>query len=136
MSAPSGGERSPIPVDVESIAAIVVDAGLRVHRTLGPGLLESVYESCLVYELKKQGLDPRRQVNVPIVYDGHQIETNLRIDLLVNGAVIVEVKSIELFLPVHQSQLLTYLRLSGCRVGFLMNFNVRLFKEGVRRLVV
>lgn len=128
--------RIPIPDNVEKIGAIIIDAGLKVHRTLGAGLLESVYESCLVHELKKRGLDPRQQVNQSIVYDDVELESGLRIDLLVNGVVVVEVKSVEALLPVHQSQLLTYLKLSGCRLGFLMNFNVPLFKDGLKRLIV
>lgn len=128
--------RIPIPDSVENIGAIIIDAGLKVHRTLGAGLLESVYESCLVHELKKRGLDPRQQVNQSIVYDDVELESGLRIDLLVNGVIVVEVKSVEALLPVHQSQLLTYLKLSGCRLGFLMNFNVPLFKDGLKRLII
>lgn len=130
------GARIPIPEGVEKIASIIVDAGLKVHKTLGAGSLESVYENCLVHELRKRGLDPRQQVNQPIVYDGVELESGLRIDLLVNGMIVVETKSVEALLPVHQSQLLTYLKLSGCRLGFLMNFNVPLFKDGLRRLIV
>jgi GxxExxY protein len=124
-----------IPDSVERLASIVVDAGLKVHKTLGPGLLESVYEHCLAHELTKRGLAPRRQVSQPIVYDGCEIEAALRIDLVVSGAIIVEVKSVETTLPIHRSQLLTYLKLSGCRLGFLMNFNVPLFKNGLQRLI-
>jgi GxxExxY protein len=127
---------APIPADVDAIAREIVDAALKVHKTLGPGLLESVYEECLVHELRKRGLKPKRQVNLPIIYDGTKLQTELRIDLVVNGLIIVEAKSIEALLPVHQSQLLTYLKLSGCRLGFLMNFNVPLMKDGLRRLAV
>lgn len=127
--------RAPIPDVVERDASIVVDAGLKVHRALGPGLLESVYEHCLAYELAKRGLPPRRQVIQPIIYDGCELEAALRIDLVVNDAIIVEVKSVEATLPINRSQLLTYLKLSGCRLGFLMNFNVPLFKDGVQRLI-
>ncbi len=125
----------PIPDSVERLASIVVDAGLKVHKTLGPGLLESVYEHCLAHELTKRGLAPRRQVTQPIIYDGCEIEAALRIDLVVSNAIIVEVKSVEATLPIHRSQLLTYLKLSGCRLGFLMNFNVPLFKNGLQRLI-
>lgn len=127
--------RVPIPDSVERDASIVVDAGLKVHKTLGPGLLESVYEHCLAHELTKRGLPPRRQVMQPIVYDGCELEAALRIDLVVSDAIIVEVKSVDATLPIHRSQLLTYLKLSGCRLGFLMNFNVPLFKNGVQRLI-
>jgi GxxExxY protein len=126
----------PIPADVDAIAREIVDAAIKVHRTLGPGLLESVYEQCLMQELTKRGLKPQRQVSMPIIYDGTKLEAELRIDLLVNGQVVVEVKSVEALLPIHQSQLLTYLKLSGCRLGFLMNFNVPLLKDGIRRLAV
>lgn len=128
--------RIPIPDGVEKIASVIVDSGLKAHKTLDAGLLESVYENCLVHELRKRGLDPRQQVNQPIVYDAVELEAGLRIDLLVNGVIVVETKSVEALLPVHQSQLLTYLKLSGCRLGFLMNFNVPLFKDGLRRLIV
>ncbi len=128
--------RIPIPDGVEKIASAIVDSGLKAHKTLGAGLLESVYENCLVHELRKRGLDPRQQVNQPIVYDAVELQAGLRIDLLVNGVIVVETKSVEALLPVHQSQLLTYLKLSGCRLGFLMNFNVPLFKDGLRRLIV
>lgn len=126
----------PIPADVDVIAREIVDAAIKVHKTLGPGLLESVYEQCLMLELSKRGLKPQRQVSLPIVYDGTKLEAELRIDLLVNGLVIVEVKSVETLLPIHQSQLLTYLKLSGCRLGLLMNFNVPLLKDGIRRFAV
>lgn len=127
--------RAPIPAETERVAAAIVDAGLRVHKTLGAGLLESIYERCLVHELAKRGLEPRRQVAVPIVYDGMTLDGEFRIDLLVNGVIVVEVKSVDALLPVHQSQIITYLKLSGCRMGFLLNFNVPLFKNGVRRVV-
>jgi GxxExxY protein len=126
----------PIPEKVEAIASIVVDAGLKVHRALGPGLLESVYEHCLAHEIEKRGLQLQRQLSQPITYDGVKIDAALRIDLAVAGVIIVEVKSVEATLPIHKSQLLTYLKLSGCRLGFLMNFNVPLFKDGIQRLVV
>jgi GxxExxY protein len=126
---------TPIPVDVERLATIVVDAGLQVHKALGPGLLESVYEHCLAYELTKRELSIRRQVSQPIFYDGVRIDAALRIDLVVGGVIIVEIKSADAILPVHKSQLLTYLKLSGCRLGFLMNFNVPLFKNGIQRMV-
>lgn len=127
--------RLAIPDNIERIASSVVDAGLKVHKTLGPGLLESVYEHCLAHELAKRGLHPRRQVTQPIIYDNCQIDAALRIDLIVSDTIIVEVKSVELTLPIHRSQLLTYLKLSGLRLGFLMNFNVPLFKDGVQRMV-
>jgi GxxExxY protein len=126
----------PIPQDVEQLAAEIVDAAIKVHKALGPGLLESVYEQCLVHELTRRELRPQQQVALPIVYEGAKLDSGLRIDLLVNSLIIVEVKAVEALLPVHQSQLLTYLKLSGRRVGFLVNFNVPLLKDGLKRLVV
>lgn len=127
---------APIPSEIDALAREIVDAGTKVHRTLGPGLLESVYELCLVHELTKRGLKPQRQVSLPVVYDDVKLDGGLRIDLLVNGLIVVEVKAVEGLLPVHQSQILTYLKLSGCRLGFLMNFNVPLLKDGLRRFAV
>lgn len=120
----------------ERIAAQVIDAGLHVHQSLGPGLLESAYEQCLAHELAARGVAFQRQVSMPITYRGVRMDAGYRIDLLVDSCVIVEVKAAETFLPIHQAQLLTYLRLSGCRIGFLMNFNVKLFKSGLRRVVL
>lgn len=127
---------APIPNEIDALAREIVDAGIKVHRTLGPGLLESVYELCLVHELTKRGLKPQRQVGLPVVYEDVKLDGGLRIDLLVNGSIVVEVKAVEALLPVHQSQVLTYLKLSGCRLGFLMNFNVPLLKDGLRRFAV
>ena len=126
----------PLPDDVERIATTVIDAGFKVHKTLGPGLLESAYEHCLAHELKKRGLEIRRQVVKPIVYDDIELEEGYRIDMLVNGVIVLELKAVETITPTHVAQLLTYLRLSGCRLGFLMNFSTPMFKNGVRRLVV
>jgi GxxExxY protein len=126
----------PVPAETERLATIVVDAGFKVHKTLGPGLLESAYEHCLAYELAKRGLDVKRQVPQPIVYDGASLEVGHRIDILVNRAIVIEVKAVEATTPVHVAQLLTYLHLSGCRIGFLMNFSTPTFKSGIRRLAV
>jgi GxxExxY protein len=122
--------------DLEKLASIVVDAGLKVHRALGPGLLESAYEHCLSHELQARGLSVGRQVLLPIMYDGARLDAGYRLDLLVGHAIVVEVKTVDALLPVHHAQLLTYLKLSGCRIGFLMNFHVRLFKQGLRRMVL
>jgi GxxExxY protein len=115
------------------VATQFVDGGLRVHEALGPGLLESVYEHCLAHELTSRGLRVQRQVQVPITYRGEQLDAGFRLDLLVQECVIVEVKAMEALLPIHQAQMMTYLRLSGNRLGFLMNFNVTLLKSGIRR---
>jgi GxxExxY protein len=122
--------------ELEAKAREVVDAGFHVHRELGPGLLERVYESALVHELTSRGLSIQRQVQVPLLYKGIPLEDPLRLDLLVDGAIILEVKAVEAILAVHKAQLMSYLRLSGFRLGFLMNFNVPIVKDGIRRIVL
>ncbi len=124
-----------LPDDIERLATIVVDAGFKVHKTLGAGLLESAYEHCLAHELTKRGLAVKRQVAQPIIYDDMKLDVGYRMDMTVNGLIVVEVKSVEATTPTHVAQLLTYLRLSGCRLGFLMNFSTPMFKSGIRRLV-
>ena len=114
----------------------VVDAAFRVHKALGPGLLESVYEQCLAYELRAVGLAVQTQVQLPVVYQGIRLEGAFRVDLLVEGRLVIEVKAAENPSPVHSSQLLTYLKLSGRRVGLLINFNVPVIREGLKRLVL
>jgi GxxExxY protein len=114
----------------------VVDAAFTVHKALGPGLLESVYEKCLAYELDTRGLTVERQVVSPIRYRDLLVEAGLRMDMVVNRSVIVEVKSMDRLLPIHQSQLFTYLKLSELRVGLLINFNVTYIKDGIRRVVL
>lgn len=109
---------------------------MRVHTCLGPGLLESAYEGCLLYELKKRGLNVERQKTMPVVYDGVTIDLGYRIDLFVENCVIVELKAVERLAPIHQAQLLSYLRLSGIQVGLLINFNVYHLANGIRRLVL
>jgi len=126
----------PVSSEVDATACAIVDAAVKGHKTLGPGLLESVYEACLYHELVQRGLRVERQVAVPIVYDGITLLEGLRLDLLVNNLVICELKAVESLQPVHQAQLLTQLRLSGKRLGLLLNFNVALMKDGIRRLVV
>jgi GxxExxY protein len=121
--------------EIDQLASVIVDAGLKVHRTLGPGLLESVYENCLVRELELRGVASRRQVGLPIIYEGMTLEAGFRLDLLVEGKVIVEVKAVEALTRLHEAQVLTYLRLSNRRLGLLMNFNVALFKDGLKRLI-
>ena len=128
-------QREAIPAELERVATAVVDAAYAVHKQLGPGLLESVYEVCLAHELEKRGLGVRRQAVVPIVYDGLQIENAFKLDLLVGGCLVVELKAMDALLPVHLSQLLTYLKLTRNRLGLLINFNVPLIKEGIHRVV-
>lgn len=121
---------------LEAKAREIVDAGFHVHREMGPGLLERVYESALVHELRSRDLSVDRQVQVPLHYKGIPLEDPLRLDLLVEGTIILEVKAVEAILAVHKAQLMSYLRLSNLRLGFLMNFNVPVFKEGIRRIVL
>jgi len=122
--------------DAEGVATVVVDSGLTVHRALGAGLFESAYELCLAHELEARGLDVRRQVVLPLRYDKVTIDTGYRLDLMVSDVIVVEVKAVDALLRVHEAQILTYMKLSGCRIGFLMNFNVPLFKQGLRRFVL
>jgi GxxExxY protein len=116
------------------ISGAVVDAGLKVHRALGPGLLESAYHACLLYELQKRGLEVGSQVEMPIRYDGLLIGKAFRVDLFVENTVIVELKAVPKLQPIHEAQLLSYLRLSGCRLGLLINFHSVLLRDGIRRM--
>jgi len=122
-------------VEINSITGAIVDAALKVHTALGPGLLESVYEKCLKHELGKRGLRVETQVWVPVVYDGLEIEGGYKIDRLVEDSVIVELKVVEQILPIHRAQLLSYLKLTHKEVGLLINFNVVHLRDGIRRLV-
>jgi len=119
----------------EEVGRAVIGAAIKVHSVLGPGLLESAYELCLVYELEKARLRAQRQVPIPIRYEELSIDNGYRIDLLVEECVVVEPKSIEQVLPVHRGQLLSYLRLGGFQLGYLLNFNVPLMRGGITRLV-
>ena len=114
----------------------IVDCAISVHKLLGPGLLESAYEECLQYELSICGLNTLKQIPMPLVYRDKKLDIGYRIDLLVADKVIIEVKSVECLNPIHLAQLMTYLKLSGCRVGLLINFNVQFLKEGIRRIIV
>ena len=113
----------------------VIGAAIEVHRALGPGLLESAYEACLAFELAQRGVKVEPQKPLPVVYKEVHLDCGYRLDLLVANAVIVEIKAVESLAPIHQAQLLSYLRLSGCKVGLLINFNVKILKDGLRRLV-
>ncbi len=121
---------------LDDIAREIVDAAFTVHKTLGPGLLESVYQTCLIYELGKRGLRVQQEVSVPIQYDEIQIEGGLRLDILVEDQIIVELKAVEKLLPIHKAQILTYLKLTGNRLAFLINFNVPTIKDGIKRIVL
>jgi len=122
--------------ELDVVGKRIVHAAYTVHSTLGPGLLEKVYELCLAHELKKSGLMVEQQILVPIRYDTLVVEEGLRIDLLVNKQVVVELKAVEQLLPVHQAQTLTYLKLTNLRLGYLINFNVPLIKDGIHRYVL
>jgi GxxExxY protein len=117
------------------IARQIVDAALHVHKTLGPGLLESVYEAVLSYELKKRGFSVEQQVSIPVVYESVEIETGFRADLIVEDKIIIELKSVDKIHDVHKKQLLTYLKISNKQLGLLINFNELLLKNGIRRIV-
>ena len=121
--------------DLSAISGTIVDAAYHIHRTLGPGLLESVYEVVLAHEPEKRGLKVERQKAVPITYDGLRFDEGFRADLLVENCVVVELKSVEQLSPVHSKQLLTYLRLLDYRLGLLINFGAPVIKDGVRRIV-
>ena len=129
-------EFDPIPREVEATAAQVVDAALKVHRALGPGLLESAYETCLCHELSKRGVSFDRQRAWPIAYDGIKLDSGFRLDLLVENQIVVELKAVEEMIPPYRAQLLTYLKLTGLRLGLLINFNVPRLKDGISRLVL
>lgn len=113
----------------------IIGAAMKVHSALGPGLLESAYQACLLYELNKQGMNVKAEVILPVVYEGTEVDAGYQLDLLVEDRVIVELKSVEKTLPVHEAQLITYLKLSKCKVGLLINFNVKHLREGITRRV-
>jgi len=117
------------------IAKVVVDVAYQIHFRLGPGLLESVYEAVMLYEIRKHGLQVDSQVPIPVVWESVKLEVGFRADLIVERKVVVELKSVELIAPVHKKQLLTYLRLADCRLGLLINFGAELIKNGISRVV-
>ena len=117
------------------LSKIIFEAGLKVHKALGAGLLESAYEECLYYELKKFGLSVEKQKALPLIYEEVKLDAGYRIDLLVEKKLVIEIKSVEALNDLHLAQILTYLKLSGCKLGLLINFNVVLFKDGVKRIV-
>jgi len=120
---------------IEEVGRVVVDSAIRVHRALGPGLLESAYQACFGFELQQSGIKVETEVAIPIKYMGRRIEIGYRADMVVEGTVIIENKAVERLLPIHTAQLLTYLELSDNRLGFLLNWNVRLMKHGINRFV-
>lgn len=125
----------PIPLEVERIGKMVLDAAYKVHTVLGPGLLESVYQTAMKHVIEKNGVPVETEVKLPIMFEGVKLESGLRIDMLVANCVIVELKAVEKMNPVYEAQLLTYLRLSGTRLGYLINFNVPHLKDSIQRFV-
>ena len=119
----------------EVVATKIVDAAYKVHKALGPGLLEKVYEVCFCHELRKRELSYQRQVDIPIEYDGLKFDEGLRLDVMVEGLVICEIKAVDKMNPVWEAQLLSYLKLTGRRIGFLINFNVPVVKNGIKRII-
>ncbi len=120
---------------LNSLSKIIVDACYSVHKEFGPGLLESVYEFCLLKEFEMRGIDAKSQVSIPLIYKGKKLEKEFKIDILVEDEIILEIKSVEVLLPVHKAQLISYLKLADKRLGFLVNFNVPLIKDGIKRIV-
>lgn len=129
-------EHAPLSEREEEVGRQVVDAAYTVHKALGPGLLERVYEVCFCHELRKRGLKYDRQLPLQIKYDGILFDEGLRVDVLVEDLVVVELKAVEMALPVHHAQLLTQLKMTGKRLGYLINFNVALSKDGIRRVIL
>jgi GxxExxY protein len=118
------------------LSEAVIGAAIEVHRTLGPGLLESAYEECLCHELGLRGLSFRRQIAVPVIYKGVQLDCGYRVDVVVEDTLVVELKTVEQLAPVHEAQLLTYLRLTGIKLGLLLNFQTAVLKNGIKRMVL
>jgi len=121
-------------MNINMLSGEIIDAAMKVHSVLGPGLLESAYEACLKHELSKRGFEVASQIQLPVQYDGIAIDAGYRIDLLVDNAVVIELKAVEKVAPIHEAQLLTYLKLSGKKLGLLLNFNVLHMKDGIKRI--
>jgi GxxExxY protein len=136
MATPSKKVFQVVPLDVERVGKSVLDAAFKVHTVLGPGLLESVYRTSMAHVLRKSGTLVETEVVLPIMFEGERLESGLRLDMRVDKCVIVELKSVETMNSVYEAQLMTYLRLSGIRLGFLINFNVPHLKDGIKRMVV
>lgn len=122
-------------MEIEETGRKIIGSAIRVHSTLGPGLLESTYQKCLVHELCKAGLKVETEIVVPVYYDGITIEPGYRIDMLVEDSVIIENKAVEKIMAIHEAQLLTYLKMKNCRLGYLINWNTQLVKDGIKRMV-
>ncbi|WP_138501187.1 GxxExxY protein [Nostoc sp. PA-18-2419] len=121
-------------MDENNLSGVIIGCGMRVHTALGPGLLESAYEKCLYYELRKKGLNVGKQVPLPLIYEEVKLDYVYQLDLIVENQVIIEVKSVESINPIHSVQLLTYLKLTNCKLGLILNFNVLHLREGIKRV--
>ena len=133
----TGGKDAQMTTEADELNAItesIIGAAIKVHRALGPGLLESAYEACLAFELAERGLEVEQQKPLPVVYREVRLDCGYRLDLLVERKVIVEIKSVDRLVSIHQAQILSYLKLSGLRIGLLINFNVKVLKDGIRRV--
>ena len=122
-------------MEIEEVARIIVDAPVKVHRSLRPGLLKSAYQKCLTYELNRRGLQVECEVSLPILYDGIKIDAGYQVDMIVENCILVENKTVDQLAPIHEAQLLTYLKLGDYRLGFLLNWNAPLIKYGIKRIV-
>lgn len=122
-------------MEIEDIASKIIASSMKVHTALGPGLLESAYQKCMEYELRKEGLNVECEVSFPVIYEKVKIDAGYRIDMIVDGSVIIENKTVEKLLPIHEAQLLTYLKMKNCKIGFLLNWNVPRMKDGIKRMV-
>ena len=122
-------------MELNDLTEKIIGCAIKVHRVLGPGLLESAYEVCLLHELRKAGLKAERQLALPVIYEGLRLDADYFIDILVEDTVVLELKSVEHLLPIHEAQLLTYLKLANKKLGLLINFNVTLFKNGIKRRI-
>lgn len=120
----------------QDLTELIIGAAIEVHRNLGPGLLESIYENCLAYELEERNLKYCRQISMPTIYKGRRLENGFRLDYLVENKIILELKAVENILPIHEAQLLTYLRTANKKIGLLINFNVKLLKNGIQRIIL
>jgi GxxExxY protein len=123
-------------MDINTLSNVVIGAAIDVHKTLGPGLLETAYETCLCHELDLRGIEYKKQIQLPVKYKSIQLDCGYRLDVLVENKIVIELKSIEKILPIHDAQLLTYLKLGGWQLGMVFNFNVSLLKHGIKRKVL
>jgi GxxExxY protein len=127
--------RFNLDMEIEQIGRVTINSAIKVHKTLGPGLLESVYQKCLAYELEKDGLEVQCEVPLPVQYEDIKIDAGFRADMIIENSVIIENKTVDQIAPIHEAQLLTYLKITGMSLGFLLNWKVTLMKDGIKRMV-